>query len=154
MIPTNKHEPESCLAVSEMLARIADKWTVLVVELLKDGSMRFNEIRRTINGISQRMLTLTLRDLERDGLVTRTVYPTIPPRVEYELTQLGHTLGEPIAAVAAWVRRNRPAIEAARKTFDAGGAAKPSHRRGLKRMPALLDERVSRFRKRRRGGES
>ena len=120
-----------------MLARIGDKWTVLIVELLKGGPMRFNEIRRTVSSISQRMLTLTLRDLERDGLVTRTVYPTIPPRVEYELTKLGRTLYEPIAAVAAWVRRNRATIEAARKAFDSAGTAKPSHRRGPRRMPAL-----------------
>lgn len=137
MIPTEEREPSECRAVSEMLARIGDKWSVLVVELLKGGPMRFNEIRRTVGAISQRMLTLTLRDLERDGLVTRTVYPTIPPRVEYELTKLGRTLSEPIAAVAAWVRRNRPAIEAAREAFDAGGTAKPSHRRGLKRLPML-----------------
>jgi DNA-binding HxlR family transcriptional regulator len=145
VIPTQEHEANECRAVSETLARIADKWSVLVVELLKSGPMRFNEIRRTVSGISQRMLTLTLRDLERDGLVKRTVYPTIPPRVEYELTKLGRTLYEPIAAVAAWVRRNRPAIEAARKAFDVGGTAKPSHRRGRKRMPALLhDQRTSR----------
>lgn len=137
MIPTEEREPSECRAVSEMLARIGDKWSVLVVELLKGGPMRFNEIRRTVGAISQRMLTLTLRDLERDGLVTRTVYPTIPPRVEYELTKLGRTLSEPIAAVAAWVRRNRAAIEAARKAFDAGGTAKPSHRRGPKRVPVL-----------------
>jgi DNA-binding HxlR family transcriptional regulator len=115
--------------------------------------MRFNEIRRTINGISQRMLTLTLRDLERDGLVTRTVYPTIPPRVDYELTKLGYSLYEPIAAVAAWVRRNRPAIEAARKAFDAGGTVKPSHRRERKRMPALLSAgRVARVKRARPSG--
>lgn len=79
------------------------------------------------------------RALERDGLVTRTVHPTIPPRVEYELTKLGRTLYEPVAAVAEWVRRNRPAIEAARRALDAAEAAKPSHRRVRKRMPALLD---------------
>lgn len=139
MIPTDKPEPSECLAVSEVLARIGDKWTVLVVELLKGGPMRFSEIRRTISGISQRMLTLTLRSLERDGLVTRTVYPTIPPRVDYELTKLGRTLYEPIAGIAAWVRQNRAAMELARKAFDAGGTAKPSHRRTPKRMPALLD---------------
>ncbi len=140
MIPTDKPEPGECLAVSETLARIGDKWTVLVVELLRDGPIRFNEIRRTISGISQRMLTLTLRDLERDGLVTRTIYPTIPPRVEYELTKLGRTLYEPLAGVAAWVRENRSVMEAARKAFDARGTAKPSHRQGRKRMPALLDQ--------------
>ena len=77
-----RREPEDCRAISETLGRIGDKWTVLVVELLADGPMRFNEIRRTIGSISQRMLTLTLRGLERDGLVTRAVYPTIPPRVD------------------------------------------------------------------------
>lgn len=142
MIPTDKREPGDCLAVSETLARIGDKWTVLVVELLRDGPIRFSEIRRTISGISQRMLTLTLRELERDGLVTRTVYPTIPPRVEYELTSLGRTLYEPLAGVAAWVRKNRPTIEAARKAFDARGTGKPSHRQGRKRMPALLDRQL------------
>ena len=145
MTPTPKHEPGDCRVVSETLARIGDKWTVLVVELLRDGPIRFNEIRRAVNGISQRMLTLTLRELERDGLVTRTVYPTIPPRVEYELTKLGRTLYEPLASVAAWVRENRPTIEAARKAFDARGTARPSHRQGRKRLPALLEEhRVSR----------
>jgi DNA-binding HxlR family transcriptional regulator len=137
LIPTEEGGHTECRAISEMLARIGDKWTVLVVELLKSGPMRFNEIRRTVSGISQRMLTLTLRDLERDGLVTRTVYPTIPPRVEYELTKLGRSLYEPISVMAAWVRRNRPSIEAARKAFDNGGTAKPSHRRGPKRVPML-----------------
>ena len=137
MIPADEADHSECRAVSEMLARIGDKWTVLVVELLKGGPMRFNEIRRAVSGISQRMLTLTLRDLERDGLVTRTVYPTIPPRVEYQLTRLGRSLYEPVTAVANWVRRNRPAMEAARKAFDATGTAKPSHRRGPKRIPVL-----------------
>lgn len=146
MTPSNKHEPEEdCRAISETLGRIGDKWTVLVVELLADGPMRFNELRRTIENISQRMLTLTLRGLERDGLVTRTVYPTIPPRVDYELTRLGRTLREPLVAVADWARRNRPAIVAARRVFDAGGTAKPSHRREPRRAPALLrSARVSR----------
>ena len=141
MIPADEADHSECRAVSEMLARIGDKWTVLVVELLKGGPMRFNEIRRTVSGISQRMLTLTLRDLERDGLVTRTVYPTIPPRVEYQLTRLGRSLYEPVTAVANWVRRNRPAMEAARKAFDATGTAKPTHRRGPKRI-AVLPKRL------------
>ena len=141
MIPTDKDEPNTCLAVSELLARIGDKWTVLVVELLRDEPMRFNEIRRTVSGISQRMLTLTLRELERDGLVTRTVYATVPPRVEYELTKLGRSLYEPIAGLAEWARKNRATIEAARTSFDAGGTAKPSHRRGPKRIPVLMDPR-------------
>jgi DNA-binding HxlR family transcriptional regulator len=103
LTPSNKQEPEEeCRAISETLARIGDKWTVLVVELIASGPTRFNEIRRTIGNISQRMLTLTLRELERDGLVTRTVYPTVPPRVEYQLTKLGRTLREPLIAVADW----------------------------------------------------
>jgi DNA-binding HxlR family transcriptional regulator len=87
----NLHVPEDCRAVSEVLARVGDKWTVLVVNMLGDGSKRFNELRRGLGSISQRMLTLTLKGLVRDGLVTRTVFPTIPPRVDYELTKLGHS---------------------------------------------------------------
>jgi DNA-binding HxlR family transcriptional regulator len=139
LTPSNQQEPdEECRAVSETLARIGDKWTVLVVELLAGRPMRFNEIRHTIGNISQRMLTLTLRELERDGLVTRTVYPTIPPRVEYQLTKLGRTLREPLIAVADWVRKHLPAMLEARKIFDASGTAKPSHRREPRRRPALL----------------
>ena len=146
MTPSNKQEPEEdCRAISETLGRIGDKWTVLVVELLAGGPMRFNELRHTIENISQRMLTLTLRGLERDGLVTRTVYPTIPPRVDYELTNLGRTLREPLVALADWARNHRPAIVEARKVFDAGGTARPSHRREPRRAPALLPRpRVSR----------
>jgi DNA-binding HxlR family transcriptional regulator len=92
---------------------------VLVVTLLRDRPRRFNELRRTIEGISQRMLTLTLRGLERDGLVTRTVHPTIPPRVEYALTRLGKTLLEPVLGLAAWAERHRTEIQRARDRFDA-----------------------------------
>ena len=138
MIPSDKHVSEECDAISETLARIGDKWTLLVVELLADGPMRFNEMRRTIGNISQRMLTLTVRGLERDGLVTRTVYPTIPPRVEYELTRLGRTLREPVIALAEWARKNLPTMAEARKAFDAGTTAKPSHRRAPRKAPPLL----------------
>ena len=139
MTPSNKQEPEEeCQAISQTLARIGDKWTVLVVELLAGRPMRFNEIRHTIGNISQRMLTLTLRELERDGLVTRTVFPTIPPRVEYQLTKLGRTLREPLIAVAEWVRKHQHAMLEARKLFDAAGIAKPSHRREPRRGPAIL----------------
>src|SRR5881392_4430154 len=96
VLPRNLHVPEDCRAVSEVLARIGDKWTVLVVGVLGEGPKRFNELRRALGSISQRMLTLTLRGLERDGLVTRTVFPTIPRRVEYALTKLGHSLLEPV----------------------------------------------------------
>jgi DNA-binding HxlR family transcriptional regulator len=137
--PGAEHSPSECQLVSETLARIGDKWTVLVVELLCGGAgpMRFNEIRRTIGGISQRMLTLTLRGLERDGLVTRTVYPTVPPRVDYELTKLGHTLRGPLVAIAEWARANRPAIDTARKLFDATSNASPSSRKLRRRAPAI-----------------
>src|SRR5215471_18867615 len=104
VLPGHLHVAEDCRAVSEVLARVGDKWTVLVVSLLGDGPKRFNELRRGLRSISQRMLTLTLRGLERDGLLTRTVYPTIPPRVDYELTKLGLTLLEPIVAIAEWAR--------------------------------------------------
>ena len=130
----------TCTMVSETLARIGDKWTVLVVELLcaGRGPVRFNEIRRSIEGISQRMLTLTLRGLERDGLVTRTVHPTIPPRVDYELTQLGQSLRVPLVAVAEWARANRAGIVEARRVFDATSTASPSSRQVRRRAPALL----------------
>jgi len=108
----------SCRPVTEILARIGDKWSVMIVMLLAAGPRRFNEIRRAINGISQRMLTLTLRGLERDGLVSRTVFPTIPPRVDYELTDLGQSLRKPIEALGEWAFRHRPQIEAARERFD------------------------------------
>src|SRR5215471_12875588 len=118
LLPSNLHQPEDCRAVSEVLARVGDKWTVLVVGTLGDGPKRFNEIRRALGSISQRMLTLTLRALERDGLVTRTVFPTIPPRVDYELTKLGRSLLEPVSELGLWARRNRAAIEEARRRFD------------------------------------
>src|SRR6478735_6098347 len=121
-IPGNLHLPEECRAVSEVLSRVGDKWTVLVVTTLGDGPKRFNELRRALGSISQRMLTLTLRGLERDGLVTRTVFPTIPPRVEYELTKLGRSLLEPVSGIGLWARQNRASIEDARKRFDAAAA--------------------------------
>lgn len=108
-----------CRAVLQVLDRIGDKWTVMVVGALAEGPMRFNAIMRLIDGVSHRMLTLTLRSLERDGLVKRTAYATIPPKVEYELTELGRSLIEPLTAIGAWAQRNRPAIEAARARFDA-----------------------------------
>ncbi len=109
---------EPCLTARVVLDRVGDKWSVLLVSLLGDGAMRFNELRRSIEGISQRMLTLTLRGLERDGLVSRTVYPTIPPRVDYELTHLGQTLLDPVLALRAWAEKHRPAVQQARERFD------------------------------------
>jgi DNA-binding HxlR family transcriptional regulator len=112
------HRVGSCAAVSGVLSRIGDKWSVLIVMLLAGGPKRFNQLRRTIGGISQRMLTLTLRGLERDGLVTRTVFPTIPPRVDYELTPLGHSLRVPVQALGAWAFEHQPTIAKAREDFD------------------------------------
>ena len=118
LIPANLHVPDDCRAVSEVLARVGDKWTILVVNELGSGPRRFNEIRKALGSISQRMLTLTLRGLERDGLVTRTVFPTIPPKVEYELTALGRSLLVPVSGIGLWARQNRAAIQEARERFD------------------------------------
>src|SRR5499426_580635 len=125
MIPGDLHVAEDCRAVSEVLARVGDKWTVLVVSALGDGPTRFNELRKALGSISQRMLTLTVRGLERDGLVTRTVFPTIPPRVEYELTKLGLSLLEPVGALGDWARENHPKIMEARLKFDARERRRP-----------------------------
>ena len=118
LLPGNLHVAEDCRAVSEVLARVGDKWTVLVVSTLGDGPKRFNELRKALGSISQRMLTLTLRALERDGLVTRTVFPIIPPRVDYELTKLGRSLLEPVNTLGLWARKNRAVIQEARRRFD------------------------------------
>ena len=120
----NLHVPEDCRAVSEVLSRVGDKWTILVVGELGNGPKRFNEIRRALGSISQRMLTLTLRGLERDGLVTRTVFPTVPLKVEYELTKLGRSLLEPVSGIGLWARQHRTAIEAARQRFDSAATAR------------------------------
>jgi DNA-binding HxlR family transcriptional regulator len=121
MKPRHTYLPADCRAISDVLARIGDKWSVLVVTRLGQGPMRFNELRRVIGGISQRMLTLTLRGLERDGLVTRTVFATVPPRVDYALTPLGRDLLEPVSALGAWALRNQAKIARARERFDADG---------------------------------
>jgi DNA-binding HxlR family transcriptional regulator len=125
-IPKNLHQPEDCRAVSEVLQRVGDKWTVLVVSTLGGGPKRFNELRKALGSISQRMLTLTLRGLERDGLVTRTVFPSIPPRVDYELTLLGRSLLEPVSELGAWARKNRAAIVEARQRFDRVTSSRPA----------------------------
>jgi DNA-binding HxlR family transcriptional regulator len=142
--PSDEHEGANCGAISALLARIGDKWTVLVVEMLRDGAMRFSEMRRAIGVISQRMLTLTLRGLERDGLVTRTVYPTVPPRVEYALTTRGRTLREPLCALAEWVRKHQSAIEQSQKRFDAEHVDSKNVRLGPRRVPPLAIVRKAR----------
>lgn len=118
LAPQMSNIAHDCGRVSALLARIGDKWSVLVVMLLSDGPRRFNELKKLIGGISQRMLTLTLRALERDGLVTRTVFPTVPPRVDYELTPLGRSMQKPVEALGAWAFANIKAIEKARLEFD------------------------------------
>ena len=112
------HTPE-CRPVSEILARIGDKWSVLVVHLLGRGPLRFSALRKMIDGISQKMLTTTLRSLERDGFVFRTVFPTTPPSVAYELTDLGKDLLVPVTALAEWAHKNQPLMDEARRNFDA-----------------------------------
>ncbi len=109
---------ETCNAMGDILNRIGDKWSVMIVGYLAGKTMRFNELRHTIGGISQRMLTLTLRNLERDGLVERTVYPVIPPRVEYKLTPLGETLREPIDTLWNWVVQHQNEVRDARLAYD------------------------------------
>lgn len=107
-----------CQTINAVLSRVGDRWSVLVIFALRDGRRRFNELKRELD-ISQRMLSLTLRDLERDGLISRHYHPTIPPKVEYELTPLGHSLRGPVGALADWALANHAAIDAARAAFDA-----------------------------------
>ena len=120
---------ERCVAVREVLARVGDKWSVQVIVLLGEGTKRFTELKRAIEGISQRMLTLTLRALERDGLVIRTVYADVPLRVDYILTPLGRTLLAPVETIAEWAQVHRQEIQRARDTFDERAAATRLRRR-------------------------
>lgn len=115
---------EAC-EVRQILDRIADKWSLLVIALLDTRTMRFNELRREIDGISQRMLTHTLRQLERDGIVHRTIYPTVPPRVDYVLTELGSSLHETIQALVTWTEAHQDEIARARIAYDARMAEEP-----------------------------
>ncbi|UWQ32116.1 helix-turn-helix transcriptional regulator [Leisingera sp. M527] len=112
-----------CSRINEVLSRVGDRWSVLVViSLAQYGVLRFNELKRNL-GISQRMLSLTLRSLERDGLVSRTYYPTIPPKVEYALSPLGESFREPLRALGLWALEHLPVIDAARAEFDAAAEA-------------------------------
>lgn len=113
------HDRSRCASVGAVLSRVGDKWSVLIVMSLGERTLRFSELKRAIGGISQRMLTLTLRGLERDGLVQRTAYPTVPPRVEYRLTPLGRSLRPPVDALAEWAFANEDAIARARTAYDA-----------------------------------
>ena len=112
------HSTEECVSINEVLTRVGDKWSLQVISRLGEGTLRFTELRRSIDGISQRMLTLTLRQLERDGLVERTVYPTVPPKVEYTLSDFGRTILIPVTALADWALTYRLDIQAAREAFD------------------------------------
>jgi DNA-binding HxlR family transcriptional regulator len=116
--PFEAHLPSNCEGVSAVLSRIGDKWSVLIVMLLGNQPRRFNELKRVIGGITQRMLTRTLRGLERDGLVTRTMFATIPPRVEYALTPLGRSLWKPVRALGVWAQTNQAEIAEAREKYD------------------------------------
>jgi DNA-binding HxlR family transcriptional regulator len=109
---------ELCPKVNEILARVGDKWTVLVILTLHDQPKRFNALKRNIGAISQQMLTRTLKGLERDGMVTRTVYPTVPPQVEYALTDLGRSLAKPVMQLGIWAAEHSPVIESHRLAFD------------------------------------
>jgi len=117
--PELQHTPANCHA-REMLARVGDKWSVYVIHVLGDaGTLRFNELRNRVDGISQRMLTVTLRGMERDGLVTRKVYPEVPPRVEYALTRLGRTLRQLVRGLVDWSGAHLEEVDAARTAYDA-----------------------------------
>ncbi len=119
MKPNDATNTEECQTISALLSRIGDKWSVLVVARLGRGPLRFSALRRQIDGISQKMLTTTLRSLERDGFVTRTVFPTTPPQVEYQLTGLGRDLLNPVGALADWALKNQARVDLAREAFDA-----------------------------------
>ena len=107
-----------CKRISEMLSRVGDKWSVLTVSALGNGKLRFSELRRRMGSISQKMLTSTLRNLERDGFISRTVHPTSPPTVEYQLTELGCSLLKPVSGLAQWTVANAERIETARQAYD------------------------------------
>ncbi|WP_043948249.1 winged helix-turn-helix transcriptional regulator [Candidatus Phaeomarinobacter ectocarpi] len=116
----------NCKRISEVLTRVGDRWSVLVIiSLSQYGTLRFNELKRNL-GISQRMLSRTLRELERDGLVNRTYHPTIPPKVEYNLTSMGESFREPVNALGQWALENLVTIDAARETYDAAAEANAS----------------------------
>ncbi|CAN7315359.1 helix-turn-helix transcriptional regulator [Caballeronia sp. LjRoot34] len=120
-VPAPPDAPPDCHQVSEVLNRVGDKWTMQVVVALCERPRRFNELKRQVGGISQQMLTRTLKMLERDGMVERTVYPTIPPQVEYTLTALGQSLSEPVRQLARWARANLATIHDSRARYDSNG---------------------------------
>lgn len=118
LLPASPGVDGDCRRMSGILSLVGDKWTVLIVMVLRERARRFNDIKRTVGGISQQMLTRTLKALERDGMVTRTVHPTVPPQVEYELTLLGRSLSEPVMQLGEWVQGHVDEIEANRARYD------------------------------------
>lgn len=126
MKPSDGYVPGQCQLVNDVISLVGDKWSVLIIMLLGGGKKRFSEIKRSVDGISQKMLTVTLRGLERDGYVTRTVYPTIPPKVEYELTNLGRELLVPLRALGQWAIANHERVSAARAAYDGRDAQQPA----------------------------
>jgi DNA-binding HxlR family transcriptional regulator len=140
MKPGNLHETGPCRKVSQVLSRIGDKWSVLVVMQLGEKPRRFNELRRELGSISQKMLSATLRGLERDGFVSRTVHATVPPRVDYALTELGRDLLCPVGALGEWAIANIERIEAARRRFDESLEHEPGAGMGRGAALASADE--------------
>ena len=122
-LPSQPGVSHDCRRVSSVLSLVGDKWTVLIVMVLRERPRRFNDIKRTVGGISQQMLTRTLKALERDGMVTRTVHPTVPPQVEYGLTDLGHSLSEPVKQLGAWAGAHLDEIDENRSRYDEKNAA-------------------------------
>jgi len=118
MAKINEHLTGDCRPIAHILARVGDKWTILLLNVLGNDTMRFKDLHRAVPGISQRMLTVTLRNLERDGLVKRTIYPTIPPKVEYALSDRGRSLRCALVPIAEWVTQNRDGIEESQQQFD------------------------------------
>ncbi|APU14311.1 MULTISPECIES: winged helix-turn-helix transcriptional regulator [Actinoalloteichus] len=133
---------EVCRQVLSILGRVGDKWSVLVIGALAEGTLRFGELHRTVTGISQRMLTLTLRQLERDGLLTRTVYASVPPRVDYALTGLGETLLDAVIGLSDWARDHRVEINENRSRYDEGTTG-PSSDAGTARRSTLPEHRIA-----------
>jgi DNA-binding HxlR family transcriptional regulator len=133
-------QDHDCRPVGEILHQIGGKWTVLVINKLSDGPMRFSEIKRTVGGISQKVLTSTLRELEMDGFVTRTVTPSIPPRVDYELTDLGRDLQRPLQALGQWAVDNRGRVLEARRQYFYENPQSSRHHPHRAQVPAIAAE--------------
>lgn len=137
MKPRHGHISENCRPISEVMSLIGDKWTSLIITRLHEGPMRFNALKRRVEGISQKVLTSSLRALERDGFLDRRVYPTVPPRVEYSLTPMGHELAGPLMALTDFALRNRDRMDAAQAAYDEKNGI-PQHGAPEKRKPQPL----------------